>query len=210
MKRLFMFCLLLSMTGTTLFNSCTTEEPQRLIQDELLADSEFTDAVKSSLDVVILAQENNWIENAEQIKDLVVRANDGDQLAEAEMTSLLGMTRQEYLSHIESFAMAINDMYTKYPQIGEMSNEERQALFTDVIGQNEELQVYILQLQEELRGCFIQDLCNGIVSLAALIGGPFLCEYLAGVIPVVGPMICGIIIDVAQDLLTGLCNALPC
>ena len=211
MKKVLLFCMVFACMGTTLFTSCSTEvAPQKLIVDELISDADFENAVKSSLDILVLAKKNNWQENTQEISNLIDRVENGDVTAEGQLTLLLGMTRQEYLAQMESFAVAVVDLNNKYEELGTMTAVDRQALITDVIAQNEELQAYVGDLQAEFRGCFIQDLCNGIVTLARLIGGPILCDYIAGAIPVVGPLICNLVLGLAQDLLTGVCNALPC
>ena len=98
----------------------------------------------------------------------------------------------------------------KYPVLNDMTAQQRQSLFSTVIADNPEVAAYVMDLYSNGRMCFLQDLCNLVVDLAVIIGGPVLCDIIAGAIPVIGPLLCNIVIDIAEDLLVGLCNALPC
>ncbi len=209
MKKVLMYCLVLSISTTLLFTSCSKQDVVLEAQTEISHDEQFLDAVKSSLDIVIVAQDNNWLGNAEQISELLSKTGN-DASAQTELESLLGMSQEAYLEQMKSFAFSINNLFESRPEMKDMTSAERQAFFADAIAQNEELAAYVSELQAGLRGCLLQDICNLVVTLAELIGGPFLCDYLANAVPVVGPILCTIILDIASDLLTGICNVLPC
>lgn len=212
MKKLKSISLLLMLIGIISFSSCSKieEQPIKVTSEILTNDVVFEDAIKSSLEVVVLAQQNNWQSNSSEIARLLELANNGDINAESSLEELIGMSRASYLTLMEDFATSINDLNVKYPSLQDMSQAERTALYSSAIENNESIQNYVAELKDSFRGCFIQDLCNGIVNIAALIGGPALCDVIANAVPVVGPLLCNLVLDIAKDLLFGICNALPC
>jgi hypothetical protein len=211
MKRIKSIYLMLFLGAMIAFTSCSKEEDaQRVTVETLTNDLVFEEAIKSSFNLVVTAQENNWQANSVAINSLMDRVNAGDVSADAELTSILGMTRVEFVALVEGFAVSVNDLNTKYPELEDMSDAEKNALFSAAISNNESIVGYVNEVQSALRGCALQDLCNGIVNLAALIGGPILCDIIAGAVPVIGPLLCNIVVDLAKDLLFGICNALPC
>lgn len=211
MKKLSTYFLLLMMVGFLSITSCTKEElAQKSITEVLSEDLVFENAIKESLDLTLVAKANDWQNNAVAIKNLLDRSSNGDASADIELTNLLGMTKEAYFSQLESFGDAIVKLNNKYPELNNMSATEKQVLIADAISQNENIQLYVAELQEQFRGCLVQDICTGIVSLAALIGGPILCDAIAGGIPIVGPLLCNLVLGIAQDLLNGVCMALPC
>jgi hypothetical protein len=211
MKRIKSIYLMLFLGAMIAFTSCSKEEDaQRVTVETLTNDLVFEEAIKSSFNLVVTAQENNWQANSAAINSLMDRVNAGDVSADAELTSILGMTRVEFVALVEGFAVSVNDLNTKYPELEDMSDAEKNALFSAAISNNESIVGYVNEVQSALRGCALQDLCNGIVNIAALIGGPILCDIIAGAVPVIGPLLCNIVVDLAKDLLFGICNALPC
>ncbi|MEZ5004477.1 MAG: hypothetical protein R2730_15700 [Chitinophagales bacterium] len=212
MKKLSTYLLLLMMAVASLsMTSCSKEElAQKSMPEVLSEDIVFENAVKASLELTLLAKENNWQANAEQIKNLLDKIAAGDAASETELTNLLGMTKEAYYSQLESFGEAIVNLNNKYPELNQMSATEKQSVYATAIAGNEALQQYVTEMQEQFRGCLVQDICTGIVTLAALIGGPFLCDAIAGAVPIIGPLLCNLVLDIAQDLLNGICMALPC
>lgn len=212
MKKIKPIVLFLMLAGVLSFTSCSKVEelPQKVTSEILTNDVVFENAIKSSLDVVVVAQQNNWQANSDEIARLLTLANNGDATADAQLTSLLGMNRTAYISFMEDFAVSINNLNEKYPSLVDMSSAEKTALYSAAITGNENIQIYVAQLQESFRGCFVQDLCTGIVNIAALIGGPVLCDVIANAVPIVGSLLCNLVLDIAKDLLYGVCNALPC
>jgi hypothetical protein len=187
MKKIKSIYLMLFLGAMVAVTSCSKEEDaQRVTVETLTNDPVFEDAIKSSYNLVVTAQENNWQGNSAEIKRLMDLVNAGDASADAELTAVLGMTRAD------------------------MSDVEKNALFSAAISNNESMVNYITEIQSALRGCLLQDLCNGVVNIAALIGGPLLCDVIAGAVPVIGPLLCNIVVNLAKDLLFGICAALPC
>ena len=213
MKKIFALSLMLVLSGNILFTGCATDQaPQITITDQLLDDQTFTEAVTSTVDLVILAQDNDWMLNGETIQEMMRKsAADGlTAVEEEQLTELLGMDRDAFIQEMTDFGSAINDLMEKYPLLNDMSASERQDLFGSVIAENPELAAYMYDLYSNGRMCFLQDLCNLVVDLAVLIGGPFLCDVIAEAVPIIGPLLCNLVLDIAEDLLVGLCNALPC
>jgi len=211
MKKIKSIYLMLFLGAMVAVTSCSKEEDaQRVTVETLTNDAVFEEAIKASYNLVVTAQENNWQGNSEEIKRLMDLVNAGDASADAQLTVVLGMTRAEFTSFIEGFAVSVNNLNTKHPEFADMSEVEKNALFTAAIGNNESIVNYITEIQSALRGCLLQDLCNGIVNIAALIGGPVLCDIIAGAVPVIGPLLCNIVVNLAKDLLFAVCGALPC
>lgn len=205
--------LALVLLGSNFLTSCKSEDEYQVsMKDQLVADQSFTDAAIASVDFFVTAQANQWQENASQIADLMRKAQAEGLTAsdEAALEELLGMSREAYIRTLTNFGTAWNDLLVKYPALQDMDASERQALFADAVSQNEELALYLADLQEVLRACPLQDICNIVVDLAVAIGGPILCDYIANAVPIIGPLLCNIALDLATDLLRGICSALPC
>ncbi|MCP4123712.1 MAG: hypothetical protein GY751_18335 [Bacteroidetes bacterium] len=213
MKKIFLMSLMLTVFGSAFFTSCCTDgDVQIMIQEELVSDNEFVNAVEATVEMVVTAVDNQWLDNADAISELARKASDSELTVaqQAQLEGLLGMTMDDYTREMTDFGNAWNVLLEKYPQLNEMSDVERQAIFADAVAGNEDLMIYLADVQSMLRACFWQDLCNLVVDLAALIGGPFLCEVIANAVPVIGPLLCNIVLDIASDLLTGLCGLIPC
>jgi hypothetical protein len=212
MKKLFILSLALSVFSTTFFTSCSESAEQVAINDMLLTDQAFTDAVLSTVDLFMTAQDNDWQSESQVIAALMRKAGSDGLSAdeEAQLEDLLGMTREAYIQYLSDYGNTMNALLEKYPVLQDMNAAERQELFTDVISRHDELAAYMAEIQSALRACPLQDICNLVVDLAVIIGGPFLCDIIAGAIPIIGPLLCNIVLDLASDILTGLCDALPC
>ena len=199
MRKIKPIVLFLFLAAVVSFTSCSKVEelPKQITSDVLASDLVFENAIKSTLEFVAVSQANNWEANGEEIYRLMNLADNGDATANASLTELLGMERTAYVSFIEEFAVNVNNLNEKYPSLLDMNSAEKNALYAAAITSNENIQSFVFELQETYRACLAQDICNGVVNLAALIGGPVLCDVIANAIPVVGSLVCNLVLDLS-------------
>lgn len=213
MKRYFIMSMLMAVLGASVFTSCSSiEEAQPTVAERISADAGFTLALNSTVDVVVAATENQWLANSGAIQELVRKAEGRDLTAAetAQLESLIGMDLAAYTRLMTDFGNAWNGLLEKYPALADMSAAERQAIFAEAVGNNEVLLAHLAEVQEMMRACLWQDLCGLVVNIAELVGGPLLCDLIANAVPIIGPLLCNIVLDIAKDLLMGICALLPC
>lgn len=209
MKKFILRFVFVLCASTMVLSSCGVDEtPVKVSQTP--SEQIIVSEVKNVVDIAILADQSGWMANAKQINELLAASENGNATATAELEGVLGVTKGAYIETMTRFAVSINAIYEAEPQLANMNNAQRQDYFNKLIANNAEISGYLTQINEDLRACFLQDLCNGIVSIAALVGGPVLCDIISGAVPIIGGALCGIVIDLAKNLLTGICNGLPC
>jgi hypothetical protein len=215
MRKYFFPTLLSLLAGLFVITGCSRQQiaPTPSLVEMLSEDGRMEAALRTTLNVYGAGMTNNWAGNRDQIDLLSVKAHIGS-ITTAELNTLegvLGMTFEEYKTLIGDFGKSWDNLLSAYPEIQKMNNAERQALFSNVVKSNPELQVHIAGIAERVGACPLRDICNLVVTLAKLIGGPILCDVIVGAtIPIIGNILCTIALTIASDLLTGICNALPC
>jgi len=215
-KLLFSLLLSVSVSSMMVFNSCqkeVTKVSTESLSVRMSGDEEVVEAYRATLNVFMAGVQNNWIANKPAIDALVtkVRLQTATPEELATLEEYVGMPYAMFESKMNDFATRMAHVAQKYPELENMSELERQAIFTKVAEKNPELLASALTLKASMRGqCPWQDLCNGIIDLAKLIGGPFLCDLIAGSVPIIGPLLCNIVLSIAADLLKSLCLLLPC
>lgn len=214
MRKMTNMLAVLFMASALFMTSCsTTEEIQRpTITESLTTDQSFTEVVSTTVDVVLSAMDNQWIENSADIRAILDKAEQGPLTAldKANLETLLGMSLEDYGILMEDMSNSYSTLLQRYPSLEEMAPEARQAIFASALESNPEVAAYFAGMNEAARACLAQDICNLVVDLARLIGGPLLCDVIANAVPVIGPLLCNIVIDLAVDILRGICSALPC
>lgn len=212
MKKYFFLTLLAGMIAIT---GCSRVQiaPTPTLAEQLAEDGRMEFALRTTLQVYEAGMAHNWAGNRDQIDLLSVKAHAGS-ITTGEMNTLeglLGMTFEEYKTLIGEFGSSWDQLLAAYPEIQNMSNSERQQLFSTVVQSNPALQLQVAGIAERVGACPLRDICNLVVTLAKLIGGPILCDLIVGAtIPIIGNILCTIVLTIASDLLTGICNALPC
>ncbi len=204
---------MLCVAGMLVFTGCKTNDYQRPDTTQaLITDQAFTEVVSTTVDIVLTAMDNQWIHNSAEIRAIMDKAEQGPLTAldRANLEALLGMSLEDYGVLMQGMSQSYSVLLERYPSLEEMSSEERQAVFATAIESNPEVAAYFAGLNEAARMCLAQDICNLVVDLARLIGGPLLCDVIANAVPVIGPLLCNIVLDLAEDILRGICTALPC
>jgi hypothetical protein len=227
MKKIILLCAAVAFSASSLFISCTSEDPQVSLQDQILNDQAFEDATIATMDFIITAVSHNWLDNMARINTIIADRPVGS-LSEAELaqiSDLLGMELEDYLRQIETFASGVNTLYAEYPQLAEMSQVERNELFAGVLSNSPAVADYVSAMQEDARGpfdwifCALQDACySGIDWLVPTVQYylGLACDFVSGIefpIPFLDTaeeFICVTAPGYVEAYLPGICGYIPC
>lgn len=185
MKNVFKLMFVLLMSSTVMFTSCS-QDNSRQVEEASLESKIANDAdLKDAI--------NGLVSLAE------LRANDASQEAQDAVVGEIGIS--------------LVKMYERYPELGQLSQEEANALFSRVISNNEVLMDLVAGLDgAAFKACPLKDLCGLAVTIGNLFLRPVVCDAIVGAItiPIVGPALCNIAMLLITGLLNGICDALPC
>ena len=215
---------MLAFLGSSMvFTSCKTDEDRRItetktLDEQLSEDENFRVAVTALGTLAAVSADNDWAGRMDEISATITKVKQGNyQLEEIEaIERVLGISIAELQLNLESVVKNIAVLHDRYSELENMNSADRNALFSLAIQNSDEITsiLHDLQIGDEQfrRACIWRDLCNGIVGLASLLGGPVLCEAISTAIgiPGVGTIVCTIVIALAEDLLGGICNGINC
>lgn len=185
MKNVFKLMFVLMMSSTVMFTSCS-QDNSRQVEEASLESKIANDAdLKDAI--------NGLVSLAE------LRANDASQ--EAQNAVVVGI------------GVSLVKMYERHPELGQLSQEEANALFSRVISNNHELMDLVAGLDgAAFKACPLKDLCGLAVTIGNLFLRPVVCDAIVGAItiPIIGPLVCNVAMLLITGLLNGVCDALPC
>ncbi len=220
MKKYTLLLFMAFLGGSFLFTSCSTDENRGIeaksIDQKVSESDNFRNAVEALTDLAAVSANNNWADRIDEIEELSAKIQNGNFGLEeiAAIEDALGISIEAFSNSINNIGKSLGGLYDELPELGDIESAERQAIFSLAIDNSSELTDMVAGAgSANLRaGCFWRDLCNGIVGIAALIGGPQLCEAIGTAIgiPFVGTIVCAIVTPILKDILTGICNTLPC
>jgi len=110
--------------------------------------------------------------------------------------------------------LSLNDLNKAFPELSEMKQAELQATLTKAIELNPELRNSLgksIVVNGRTEACPLRDICNLAVTLTKLFAGDAICVAInVTTIPVIGGLLCTLVLNIGAGLLTTICNALPC
>lgn len=132
----------------------------------------------------------------------------------ARAESILGLPYDEFIKKLQDFGISLNDLSKKFPELSKMNKTDMQNTFTEAIKLNPELQNSLgnsVAINGRITACPLRDICNLAVQLTNIFGGSAICAAInVTTIPVIGGLLCTLILNIGVSILTGICNALPC
>ncbi|QQR96804.1 MAG: hypothetical protein IPK18_07705 [Sphingobacteriales bacterium] len=153
---------------------------------------------------------NNELETlATKINNKTATAADYDKVEQ-----IVGVPYDEFIVKVRDFALALNDLNKAYPELSKMKQADVQATLTKAIELNPELKNSLgnsLVINGRTEACPLRDICNLAVTLTKLFAGDAICLAInVTTVPVVGGLLCSLVLNIGAGLLTAICNALPC
>lgn len=146
---------------------------------------------------------------ATKINNKTATSKDYDRVQE-----IVGLSYDNFVGKIRNFALALNDLNESYPELSKMNQADLQKTLTSAIELNPELRNSLgksLVINGKTEACPLRDICNLAVGLTKLFAGDAICAAInVTTIPVVGGLLCSLVLNLGAGLLTAICNALPC
>jgi len=221
MKNIMKKMLLLAVAATLSFVSCQKQNAATTtdtLDVKLANDQVFKNVLSAAsdlgvqLDVQSLSDENNITE----LRAIAARIN-AKTATTADYTRLeqiTGVSYDHFIGLLQNFGVALNELNKKFPQLSSMKQADLTATFTKAIQSNTDLQNMLVNpagVTERLSACPLRDLCNLAVSLTRMFAGDAICTAISvSTIPVIGGLLCTLILNLGVSVLTAICNALPC
>jgi hypothetical protein len=165
-----------------------------------------------NLDVEALSKDAN----IEILKSIAARINNKTAIAAdyEQIKAITGVSYDEFIGKLQTFGMALYELNKAYPELGKMKQDDMSALFGKAIQSNPEINSLVVNpIGSTLRvgACPLQDICKLAVVLAKIFGGDALCLLIGtATIPIIGGLLCQLILSVGVAILNGICGVLPC
>jgi hypothetical protein len=146
---------------------------------------------------------------ATKINNKTATSNDYKRVEE-----IVGVPYDVFIGKLKDFALSLHELNKKYPELSKMKQASLQATLTKAIDLNPTLKNSLgnnLLINGRTEACPLRDICNLAVVLTKIFAGDAICLAInVTTIPVVGGLLCSLVINVGAGLLTAICNALPC
>ncbi|MCB9033877.1 MAG: hypothetical protein H6553_08575 [Chitinophagales bacterium] len=224
MKKRILAIVFMTLSIVALNTSCkkveaiAPTETQTQLSSQLANDDALVEAIVAAKDLYVnMNQEllNNDVAIA-RLKNIIDKMNAGTaSTAEIqEATDLLGMSYDDFIARLKVFGTSLAGLANKYPELSKMDQTQLQDVFATAIKENPSLQQELgtpALINGRVQACPLRDICNLAVTLTNLFAGQTICAAIGvTTIPVVGGLLCQIILQLGVAILTGICNALPC
>jgi hypothetical protein len=146
---------------------------------------------------------------ATKINNKTATSNDYKRVEE-----IVGVPYDVFIGKLKDFALSLHELNKKYPELSKMKQASLQATLTKAIDLNPTLKNSLgnnLLINGRTEACPLRDICNLAVVLTKIFAGDAICLAInVTTIPVVGGLLCSLVINIGAGLLTAICNALPC
>lgn len=208
---------------STLFTvSCQKEDVKAVetsLETKLANDQRFENtilaatALGTSLDITSLSSEENIQELtaiAERINSKTATAADYQRVKD-----ISGVTFEEMINKLGNFNLALAELNKAYPELASMKQDDLSSLFTATIKSDSKLSNLIANPAQhsefmKVAACPLQDICKLAVTLTNLFAGNAICAAIGISIPVIGDLVCKLVLTLGVGILNGICGALPC
>lgn len=224
MKKHFLPILMLFIIAFTTFTfvSCNKEVANVTSNDaldtklsnDILFKNTIDAAAQLGLTLNVDALSNN--KNITELETLATKINNktASTADYARVQVIVGVSYDELIASLQKFGLALNELNKKYPELAKMDQTEMASTFTKAIQSNTDLQNFVNNPTNQVlrvAGCPLRDICNLAVTLTKLFAGDAICTAInVTTIPVVGGLLCQLVLNLGVGILTGICNALPC
>lgn len=202
--------------------SCSKSNPAAVtppsLESRLANDQAFKNTLTAAADLGMnlnITSLNNDA-NIAELQQIAARINNKMASTQdyARIQEITGVSYNDFVAKLQTFGNSLNELSKKYPELSKMKQNDLSATFTKAIQLNPSLQSFVNNpTGKALRtaACPLRDICNLAVVLTKIFAGDTICTAISvSTIPVVGGLLCQLILTLGAGILTGICNALPC
>ncbi len=213
-NRLAIFLAVILFTG-----ACSKESNLKpTLEDRISQDVNLKKAIDNATDLYT-SLSREYVQTAAQNSELELLANKINNKTAtaadyARVQQIVGMPYDEFIGKVRNFALSLNDLAKSNPELAKMDAAQAQKVLTKAIDSNPELRSSLgktLVINGKAEKCPLRDICNLAVTLTKMFAGDAICVAInVTTIPVVGGLLCSLVLNLGAGLLTAICNALPC
>jgi hypothetical protein len=222
MKRNIFLLAVAIFSFSTIFSvSCKKETEaiaEQSLEDRLSVDARFVTTIETATELAtsLNIESLSTAQNIEEMKYIAEKINNKTATPAdfARVQEIAGLSFEDMMSHLGKFNLALSDLNKAYPELANMPTDELAAVVTKAIQNNSELNNLVahpIQTGEYFKaGCPLQDICKLAVTLTNLFAGNAICAALGISIPIIGDIVCRLVLTLGVAILNGICGALPC
>ena len=188
------------------------------LEQKLAKDVVLSNAIEAAKDLYLKTSGGtlNDAKSITALKSIVEKINNKTATTAdySKAEAILGMSYDGFIKELQSFGIALAKVNEKYPELAKMKQTELQATFAKAIQLNPTLKSSLgidAVVNGKVAACPLRDICNLAVTLTKLFAGDAICVAInVTTIPVIGGLLCQLVLNLGAGLLSGICNALPC
>lgn len=191
---------------------------EQTLEDKLSADARFIATIEAAAEMgtSLNVESLSNTQNIEELKVIAAKINNktANSAEYDRVKEIAGVSFEEMIGSLGKFNMALSELNKAYPELASMPSDELSAIVTKAIKDNSELTNFLsnpINGGEFMKaGCPLQDICKLAVTLTNLFAGNAICAALGISIPVIGDIVCRLVLTLGVAILNGICGALPC
>lgn len=133
-----------------------------------------------------------------------------------QVQAITGLPYEAFIEKLSAFGKTLYELNQAYPELAKMKQEDMSAAFGKAIKANPEINNLIVTpvlVNETMRvaACPLQDICKLAVALTKIFAGDTICAAIGvATIPIVGGLLCQLVLTLGVAILNGICGVLPC
>lgn len=133
-----------------------------------------------------------------------------------QVKAITGLPYEAFIAKLKTFGESLYELNKAYPELADMKQEDLSSTFGKAIKANPEINNLVVNpvlVGETLRvgACPLQDICKLAVALVKIFAGDTICAAIGvATIPIIGGLICQLILTLGVAILNGICGVLPC
>lgn len=200
--------------------SCSKENKlaPATLEEKIAKDASLKQAIESATDLY-QSLSKTYVQNpaeSAELEQLAAKINNKTATAQdfSRVQQITGVSYDVFIGKIRNFALALNNLNKSYPELSKMKQQDLQKTLSKAIELNPELKNSLGKatvINGRTEACPLRDICNLAVTLTKLFAGDAICTAISvTTIPVVGGLLCSLVLSLGAGLLTAICNALPC
>jgi len=217
MKKLF-FSTFLVLTTAMFFVGCKKEtQPivEKTLESRLAEDEAFRALLVNATELAtsVSGTEDLSAEDVALIQSILAKGDKASAQEIAAAQELLGISAADFSKGLNNFFSSLATLNEKYPELAKMDQNQLQVTINKAFELNPTLKADIsaVAVANGKAACVGPNICKLAILLAKTFGGTALCGVIGvSTIPVVGGVLCTVIVTLAGNVLTALCDLIPC
>ena len=220
-KSILLLAISLFSFSTLMTVSCKKETEkvvEQSLEEKLSVDARFKTAIEAatSMATSFNVESLSNPQNIEALKNIATKINNKTATAADydKVQQIAGVSYNDLIGSLARYNTALSELNNAYPELASMSQDQVAAIVTKSIKANNQLNKMVASpavIGEFAKAaCPLQDVCKLAVTLTNLFAGNAICAAIGISIPVIGDIVCKLILTLGVGILNGICGALPC